>query len=48
MDQKVGRLDITMDNIFVMDFFETVTDLLQNIDDLVFRKFSSLVFYIVF
>lgn len=36
-----------MNDVFFVDFFETVTDLLKNVNDLILTKFSSLAFDIL-
>lgn len=48
MNKKIGRLDVSMDNIFLMYFFEAITNLLQNINDFILGKFSSFAFNVVF
>lgn len=48
MNEEVRRFDISMNDVFLMDFFKAVTNLLQNIDNLIFGKFSTFTFDIIF
>ena len=47
MNKKVSRFNVSVDDIFFVNFFKTVTDLLEDVNDLIFREFSSLTFYIL-
>jgi hypothetical protein len=48
VNEKIGRFDISVDDVFIVYFFETVTNLLENIDNFIFRELSSLAFNILF
>lgn len=48
MDQKIGRFDIPVNNIFLMDFAEPVADLFEDLSDLGLAKTASLTCHIRF
>ena len=47
MNEEICRLDVSVDDVFLVYFFKTVADLLKNVDDFIFREFSSLAFNVL-
>lgn len=48
MNKEICRFNITMDDIFFMNFLKAVADLLQNVYDLIFGELSTFAFDIIF